>query len=677
MNEAQDQDPPVSFSVEDGALRARDELEGGEQVLRPSEPPDLRPALTDMFVFPVDRAVSFRTSSLRIGPHAGVRLRDADGNDRGEFTATPREVAAGTHFIEVSGAVKTYVRVADASFTASYPRYEESGEPLNVTFDGEAEVAVGARSVHSSPRSTITVPEDPAAVMTAVSHLGSSIKEFSPERSWPSIRGHPPAIEVSEELRIPSSIERPRTGITITVPECYADVYRVAPLAFYLGATVEAGDRAELRLDNGYAEPLRRESRTLAASVRRILGRCLLLDSLAREGGYYSQPRYEYEELSPDLPFYPHNVYDASLTDQLMEYLEVPWSALEPYLPRWRTAAVLRPTPADAELVPHLVNRLAPIDVAESPGDAPVDADPPRALTRGYAHHDPPAGTTKLIPTAFEHGLSQTTPAASDASAAFLTADRDRAARLRDCAAERGDDLAAATAVIPDPDAAALRDAFGGEYEVVYCDLPAPDDGVGFDCADGVVRPSAIDVSAPAVALAGRDRRDAATALVGGGAVAAAVAPSPTASQAVLAAELLLAGQPIAESVRLAGVKNASFVGDAAAAIARQEGGPPPLVAIVDPVTPDEYDLTVRVQPSERHPLGSVYRLAEEYARNDYGLIGASARQPFRISASEVATILGDPDFVALLDGETYHGEDEVSAEDVRDVARRAVRTSD
>ena len=676
MNGTEDGDPLVSFSVEDGSLRIRDELEGRELVVRPSETPELSPALTDMFVFPVDAAVSFRTSSLRIGPHAGARLRDEDGNDRGEFTAEPREVPAGTHFLEVSGTVKTYLRIAGASFTVAYPRYEESDEPLNVSFDGEAEVTVGARSVHSRPRTTITVPEDPTAMMTAVSHLGSSIEEFSPERSWPSIRGHPPAIEVGDELRVPSSVREPETGITVAVPERYADVYRVAPLAFYLGATVVPGDRAELRLDNGFAEPLRRESRSLAESVRRVLGRCLLLDSLARGDGYYSHPRYEYEALSPDLPFYPHNVYDASLTDQLMEYLEVPWAALEPHLPQWKTAAVLRPTPGDAELLPYLADRLAPVDVAESPDDAAFAPETTRAVALGYAHRHPPSGSTRITPSAFDNALSHAASTTPDVSAALLTDDGTRAARLRDCVADRGGDLAATTSVIDRPDAAALRDAFEGGHDVVYCDLPAPAAGDGFVCADGVVEPSAVDVAAPAVVLAGRDRGETASALVDGGAVAAAVAESPQASRVVFATELLLGGFPVAESVRLAGVAGARFVGDAATTVARLENGMPPMVADIDPVSPDEYDLTVRVQPSGRHGLGSVSRLAEEYARNDYWLIGASVPQPFRITADEVARVIGDPDFVALFGDETYHGEDDVSAELVRDVARRAVRTT-
>ena len=666
----------MSFSVEDGTIRVRDELEEREMAVRPSSSPDLRPALTDMFVVPVDGAVSFRASSLRIDPHAGARLRDEAGNDRGEFTGDPREMPAGTYFFEVTGAVKMYLRVAGASFTAAYPRYETSEEPLNVSFDGEAEVTVGARSVHNRPRATVTVPADPGAMMTAVSHLGSSIKEFSPERSWPSLRGHPPAIDVGDELRVPPSIEIPETGITVTVPERYADVYRVAPLAFYLGATVKPGERAELRLDNGYAEPLRPESRSLAESVRRLLGRCLLLDSLVRQDGYYSNPRYEYEALSPDLPFYPHSVYDASLTDQLMEYLEVSWATLEPYLPQWETAAVLRPTPTDAELIPHLADRLAPIDVAESPDDAAFDPGTTRALTLGYAHCDPPPRSTDLALPAFENALSNTASTTTETGAAFLTDDGDRADRLRDCLADRRDGLVAATTVFEDPDAATLREAFDGDYDLVYCDLPAPDAGGGFDCADGVVRSSEITVSAPAVVLAGRDRQNAATALVEGGAVAAAVAASPPSSRVTLAADLLLDGHPVAESVRLAGIEDAGFVGEAAATVARRESGIPPQVAAIAPVTPDEYDLTVRVQLSGRHGLGSVSRLAEDYIRNDYWLIGASVPQPFRITAEEVATILADPDFVALFGGERYHGEDDVSAEDVRNVARRVARTS-
>ena len=45
---------------------------------------------------------------------------------------------------------------------------------------------------------------------------------------------------------MPDVVDAPDTGITIEVPPEYGAIYTVAPLAYYLGATVEAGTEPAL-----------------------------------------------------------------------------------------------------------------------------------------------------------------------------------------------------------------------------------------------------------------------------------------------------------------------------------------------------------------------------------------------------------------------------------------------
>lgn len=313
----------VSFAVDESTVTVRDELEGGTQVIETDAELSLKPAIGDLFVFPVDNAVSFHASEVTIGRSWGVNLRGANGDLITEVAKEPYQAPRGTYFVEINGPLKTYIRLPDVELTIEYVGTLYQSDVVISLSKGTA-VTVGARPEHGLPEATITVPDDPAGRMEAFSYLGSSIKEFSPERSWPTLRGHPPQFERGEALEVPDSLTKPDTGIVVTVPETQADVYRVAPLAFYFGASVEPGDEAMLQLANGYTEPLSTPDRTLEESVRRIITRCFMLDTLARQDGYVPVTPRVYESVGPYLPFYPESLASESLSDQMIEYFEAP-----------------------------------------------------------------------------------------------------------------------------------------------------------------------------------------------------------------------------------------------------------------------------------------------------------------------------------------------------------------
>ncbi len=661
----------MSFGTDGDAVVVRDAIEDRTLRLGTADRPKLRPAVTDMFVFPVDRAVSFRTTKLRVGAHSNVRLRDGDGDDRGGFDTRPRAVSGGTHFLAVDGPVKLYVRVPDASFTAAYAHAERQTAPLVVEFDEPTELAVGARSEHTRPAATITVPGSPSGMLTAVSYLGSSVKEFSAERSWPSLRGHPPAIEVGDELDVPASLSKPDTGVTIAVPPSYANAYRVAPLAFYLGATVESGGSPELRLDNGYVEPLRTDDRSLTATVADLLGRCLLLDSLVRVGGYYSLPRHEYDELAPHLPFYPPNLYDASIPDQLIEYLEVSRSRIELYLPRWPTQAVLRPRAADGELLPSVLDGLAPVRVSASATGWP-DRDSP---TTAYVHDDPPAGTCRLVPSSFEHVRSWSPPSPEDASVAVLTADAGRAARFRALLSD--DPLAAGSVSVRHWDDDRAADALAASNDLLYCDRSVPPERRAA-VASATTPPDPDATDARTVVFAGEGAFPAAVDAVERGGVGGVAAERPLSPRRIRTlVEALLAGHPLSESVRLAAIGEETpfrLVGVPSRTAVRLDGANVPIRVDVESVAADEHEVTVRHQVTDEQPLGTCARFDGPPARDAYQLTGTPLTRSARATASEVRDLLADPDSVVRFNGTTYHDETDASTAFVRDEARRHLR---
>ncbi len=460
----------MGFEVDGETLRVRDELEGAELRLVLDREVDPQSALTELFPFPVDDAVSFEASSFSVPDYSSVRVRSDDG----EFIARlddPMELPRGSYCFDVSGATKTFVRVVDVG--PSTTGTVESG-PVDVEFDRPVTVSVGARSRHTRPEATITVPDDPTALAEAVSVLGSSIKEFSPERSWPTLRGYPPRIERGDELRIPSPLTRPDTGVEVVVRPEYADVYRLSTLSYYLGARMVVGDAPAVRLDTGYVEPLPTDGVALEARAEELLRTWFFLDTLARTDGYVPSDRYEYEQVGPELPFYPPNLADLSMSERLMEYLEVDPETVAPYMPDWPTEAVLRPGPAGAELLPHLAHVLAPVRVRGAA--EPDDPEAPAALATSpwlspanevpSPDDDPlPAGTSVSTPASYENRLQRETTARGEVRVVALVGSPDRAATVRralsDPAVPEGvgewtvidrPDAATAAAVLADPE---------------------------------------------------------------------------------------------------------------------------------------------------------------------------------------------------------------------------------
>ncbi|MEE6210407.1 hypothetical protein U3A55_09585 [Salarchaeum sp. III] len=652
----------VSFANDDGDLRVRDSLTNRAFTLA-LDAADREPAPTDGFLFPVDAAVGTTTGAIEFPPDVTAYLRDADGEHRGEFSTTPRDLPEGTYYLELAAPVKTYVRLSRTAATAAYTRPRSEGGVLRVSFPEPAYVEVGARSAHDRPRATMTVPDDPRALMRAVSRFGSSIREFSPERSWPTLRGHPPAIERGDELRIPDSLSVPDTGVTLGVPETYADIYRVAPLAYYLGATVEPASEPLLSLSNGYTAPLAPDE-PLEAAVDRTLATCLVLDSLARTDGYYALPRHEYDELAGRLPFYPPNLYDSPIPEQLMEYLEVSPGLIAPYVPQWPATAVLRDDAADTELLPHALAGLWRVHVDD---DRRADGSREfgQAAATAHAAGVPPVGDTRLVPS-FRAAARRTPYVTRDDASTVVFADLDRATALRD-----------ATAGLPDPvavpandDRATVRET-AADATLAYWDRPASPGGL--PCADGVLGFDALDTTALGlIVVTGERAFDAAVALAERGVPAAIAAPDRLPADRV--ADLLhcvQVGCSVDAAVRYAGLGDAvRVVGHPTYVPVRPDDGAMPARVDIDSQPSGRHAFTSRFAVTADDPVGGAARLVHPVEHDTYHLTGVDVTHAETYDSGDAAALLDHPTTIVRIDGTPVRPTDSVT----RDTLRRAAR---
>ncbi|WP_458210437.1 hypothetical protein [Haladaptatus sp. NG-SE-30] len=283
--------------------------------------------------------------------------------------------------------------------------------------------------------------------MAAISTFGSALKTFSPERSFPTLRGHPPAIELGDELNIPPQLERPESGVELILPPEYRYIYVAAPLAYYLGATMVPGDRPLLRTTTGFEYPLD-EPHDFDTQVERILKQVFVLDCVTRTEGYYPVALAERDALEPKLDIDFEHLYEQPLAEQIEQYLQIPYETIESQIPEWQLTSHVTLTPDSVEMLPYLVDDLAIIrspqaetipqsavetiavedffrddeftrgaeaQSSETVADSFVQPEATTSTCQAWVGDDTPVGANKIVPAAFKNRLDRS-PSSGDIS---------------------------------------------------------------------------------------------------------------------------------------------------------------------------------------------------------------------------------------------------------------------
>ncbi|MXR22453.1 hypothetical protein, partial [Halobacterium bonnevillei] len=150
----------------------------------------------------------------------------------------------------------------------------------------------------------------------------------------------------------------------IEVPPAYGPIFTVAPLAFYLGASVEAGERPRLVAGDAVRTF---DGDALAAEVSDTLEHAFALDSVVREAGVYAFRTEQAAALDAAVDLDYEALFELPLAERTAAYLDVPRSATEGLLD-WHYTADVAADPANAVVLPSLADELAL--VRSPPGDA-------------------------------------------------------------------------------------------------------------------------------------------------------------------------------------------------------------------------------------------------------------------------------------------------------------------
>jgi len=343
----------IDIATRGTSLHVTDSIEQRQCVVRMPEPADVEIIDGDRFYFPIDAAARIGTESITLGSYVATIIRNGEGDVVTQMGRTDGvDLGPGEYLIELEQPVKLYVRIEGSLHV------ETNGMTTTVSTDGDLFVA--GRSRHNHPAGTITTTAEPREMMRAVSAMSSSLKTTSVERSYPTLRGHPPEIELGDELDIPESMAPADAGVRIEVPPRLRFVYAVAPLAFYLGAELVPGSVPRLVGEDGFTHRLDGPG-GFEETVTETLKQTLLFDCVARTEGFYQIELAERDDVDALVDLDWADLYDRSLSEQLDAYLSVPFDRIADCVPKWKTAAYVAPEPENIELLPYLLEDLATI----------------------------------------------------------------------------------------------------------------------------------------------------------------------------------------------------------------------------------------------------------------------------------------------------------------------------
>lgn len=653
---------------------------------------ELTPADPDVFEFPVTSAAAIETSSLRLPYMVLTYVRQpADEVIADLANDVSAEFPPGEYLLELTAPLKLYIRV-DAGI-----RVESDTEAMRFEFDREATVEIGVRSFHESPEATVTTTDDPEDVMAAVSTLGSGLKTTTCERSWPTLRGHPPKIEQGDELAIPDGLTTPDTGVTIEIPPRFDTIYPVAPLAYYFGADVVPGETPRLTV-GGFEHRLDAEG-GFEDGVVRTMERTFFLDCLTRTEGFYPIELANRRQLdsSVDLDF--DTLYDAPLEEQLQSYFSVPYSTLTEVMPKWHRVTYVRPDAENAEVLPYLLNDFSIIRTPPQPSydeseemretrdaidnfkrSAPSDADamrsqdrnasPPSrqgvpplekyvqmpdadALEQAWVGDGTPIRGTKVLPEAFRHESEEVIKGVIDITVVCNDEEmRDEWDAIAEVYGPR-DAISFDPSVHFDVTTDELRELLQTPTDLFH--YVGHIDGRGFECSDGVVDAQTLDkVGMKAFLLNACRSHNQGVALIEAGSHGGIVSLGNVGNHAAVEfgetlAKLLQAGFSIGSALAI--TRKSTFVGSRYIAIGdpgftlTQTDDVVPLMYVVEPGDDETFSLTGYGYPTRDHSIGGI---SKTYFDDGPHFLSTGPYE-FETTKERIANVHSDPPHTPLI----------------------------
>ena len=670
-----------------------DRLEQLRYQIQTPEPVSPEPVSAEQFLFPVGKGLRITTTAVTLPNPASVFIRDTAGDMIAEVEhLDSHTLESGSYILELSTQIKTYMQVdGPVEITANLVG-------VQFEFDEQTAVEVGFRSRHTRPATTITAPPEPTGLMEAISQFGSALKSTSPEHSFPTLRGHPPTVELGDTLDIPSGLEVPETGITLTVPPALEYVYPTAPLAYYLGARVVPGEQPALHTESGYTRQFDRTR--FEEDIAQTLKQVFFLDCLTRTEGFYDVSLHERNVLDDTLDLDWETLYDQSISQRLETYFEVSYDSLAEQIPTWRLLTHVEPVPESIEQIPYVVDDLAVINAVDSPTPAEpavasgqsdrarsaevftrsassetalrsstkqtevseqpyIKFEPTDALEQGWVGNGVPIGANKLLPEAFQNRFDREV-SAGDISITIIQNDTrmDEERDLVDTAYGQRETLLFDVSVHRNLHVGELRDVLETECDFLHYIGHA--DADGFECPDGKLDVDSLTLTGvDAFLLNACSSYHQGVKLIEAGAIGGIVTltdiiNSEAVSIGELIAKLLNTGFPLGAALSIAREESILggqyiIVGDGGMTVTQPSSRTPNLLTVTGNQGP--YELNISTYPTGTAGLGTIYRPLLRNNQDKYYLTSGEISE-IRATRDELTDFLHMENVPVRLNGE-------------------------
>ncbi|KZN24368.1 hypothetical protein A4G99_08145 [Haladaptatus sp. R4] len=349
-------EPQFTPLLGDPGIEIYDPIEKVRFELQTPRPVEPTPADADSFYYPIDSAVTIETDEIVSPVLASVTVYSGDGEFVRNFTPntdTETRYDKGRWYLQINGvSIVVYLSVS------SPVTIRTEQKSISFSFAETSHVRIGARSYHESPQGTITVSGSVQDTMRALSTFGSALKMMTPDRAHPTLRGHPPLIELGDEFHVPDSISRPDTDVRLELPLTHRKVFPAASLAYYLGAEVVPTSGTPKLVAGNFEYSLLSDC-TYEETIHRILKQILFLDCIINTDGIIQSTLHERNQVESLLDFEFAEVYESSHTEQLETYLSVPYDTISEYVPTWPLTTDLTPFSEHAAVLPFLAYDLS------------------------------------------------------------------------------------------------------------------------------------------------------------------------------------------------------------------------------------------------------------------------------------------------------------------------------
>lgn len=652
---------------------------------------------------PVDDTAVVTTDELQF-PHAVTHAFSVGSND--QYELDPRgstlSLPPDEYIVDVDTDIKAYLRFSGPAAIEKTDGYES----IVVSFPERTRVIVGFRSHHDLPAGTITVPDCPEDVATAISHLSSSHKTDGPDRTYPTLRGHPSLVERGDALEIPDHLRKEAvdSGIELVVPPDYESLYVAAPLSYYLQATLRTSptrgagpSEPRLRLPDLAIETPLSPIPDLEREVERLLRKTFFLDCLVRNAGPHGTNLAERSVLET-LGLDAEALYEASPQRRLAEYLEVSYAAIEHRLPDWHLSTYVAPEYERLEALPFLLDRLSMIclprtselqgselverslaDFYRDDGRGPPLGPPGRASAgtvasvdivepelrdarvHGWLADGVPIDVFKTIPEAYHNRLDYL-ERSSDATSIHVVLNDPEMAGEHDEVAEtyrqRSEELAMDVTVGESLTTAELARVLEDEHDFVHYIGHCETDGLR--CPDGALSTASVDrCNVQTFFLNACGSYYEGMGLIEKGSVAGAVTVRKVLNDHAVTvgstfAKLLVHGFSIERAMRLARRrimmgKDYAVVGDGTHSLTQGEHRLPITVTVEELEDDDRYLVTFDCYSTRT--IGPYYYPHTE--DNEYAYLSGT-ESTFTLRESELVSLLRETDGSVIYDGDLY-----------------------